>query len=406
MGDRSGRSVVCVCLIGALSCGTGRSGVETAGGTDASTVYEGGGGARGAGGDTDAAPLAPDSSTVLPLRPIWNPGSPLGSPGWEGSTIPLCSPQIGVMASQVWSTPGVVYALVTTTCASIGCDSCRCNIPEDSGFEVLYRNTGAGWNSIYQASVGSLDPSADMAGYPDGRVVIGTSGVNEVGGVAVIQANGQSSRILAESASDLAIGGQDLFAWVDGEGDASEDLALLDYNGTSWRQVGAWPSLRRPFVATSGNAVLVAGLREVAAAGSIGGTLAPLSGVPAADYTAGWIYALNDVFLGNGIGELVHYDGATWSSVQSGLDSVDRIWGAPDHTLFLASRTQLVRWKDGVFTTIWTLEGDTATSASIISLWGNSASEVFFSVQDFAFQNYTCGPLFLLRFDGTTVHEF
>jgi hypothetical protein len=376
---------------------------------------DGGSGGRGSGAIFGVGGVVPDGGpNALPPAPPWNPGTPLGTPGWGGSTVPFCSKPVGGTASRVWTKQDAVYALVTTDCPNLlGGRQQTCNIPRNSVVQILYKNGGSGWIPLYQyqRAVG-LGSRGILTGYSDGRTVIaGDTGstLNGLCDVTLVDQGGQSKCIWAGptfSSSAIATAGTDLLLLGRDDDTATK---LLEYDGTKWTTLVSWPvPAELPLVvATAGSAALVAGSPGLAWAGDIAsGTLKPLPGVPAGDYPAGWIYALDDIFLGNVIGQLTHYDGVKWTTVESGLDQVVLMWGAPDHTVFVASRTTLLRWKAGTFSTVWALAGDASQSGNIMDMWGNSSTEMFFAVKDEAFNQYACGPTFLLWFDGSVVHRF
>jgi len=63
------------------------------------------------------------------------------------------------------------------------------------------------------------------------------------------------------------------------------------------------------------------------------------------------------------------------------------------------------RWKAGAFEPLYQERPD-ASYMPFVDMWGNSSTEVFFAVTDYAFQSYACGTAFLLWFDGTAFHQF
>jgi hypothetical protein len=152
--------------------------------------------------------------------------------------------------------------------------------------------------------------------------------------------------------------------------------------------------------------------------------LAPIPGVPAGDYHGAWIYAPNDIVLGNTLGHLVRYDGARWTVTDTGTgESVFRLWGADDGTLFFITPTyfgRVVGTQVDLFRII--AEGEPPQSVGpggsgtfdsfppshdiFQDLWGNSSTEVFVGVHAAGFAENRCGGVFALWFDGEAFHVF
>lgn len=392
---------------GATADGSAGIGGATTGGTS------GAGGSstppRSDGGSVDAGP-------TLPPRPAWDPGAPLGTTGWRDSTVPFCSKPVGGAAARVWSRPGMVYALVTTSCNDFADPVCT-DIPNSAGVQILYENDGSGWKVTNQTNVG-IGASGLLVGYPGGGLVVSgdsadiASLVPDPCDVTVVGPTGTPACISSAPRFSATAGGStatDLLLLGRQYAADPTTTKLLQYDGKAWSTLVSWAKEtdHPAAVATAGSAVLVAGSPQIVWAGDISsGSLAPVPDVPAGDYTSGWIYGLDDIVVGNAIGQILHYDGATWTTVDTGLDLIVGMWGALDHTLFAHSRTRLIRLQGTKVTPVWSMTGAAGQSAEIIDMWGNSSSEVFFTVKDFAFAKYACGTTFLLWFDGTAVHPF
>lgn len=132
-----------------------------------------------------------------------------------------------------------------------------------------------------------------------------------------------------------------------------------------------------------------------------------MRGVPAGGYSTAWFYGANDFLLGNNYGGLVHYDGSQWSFLDTGLrDSISAMWGASNGTVFMYSQGAIGRWKAGAFEALLQGSLDASHNPGFTDMWGNSSTEVFFAINDYAFESYTCGSTFLVWFDGTVFHQF
>jgi hypothetical protein len=286
-----------------------------------------------------------------------------------------------------------------------------CNIPLASAGQILYENDGSGWRSIYHRSVATGAKGLLVGDGAGNLVIAGDTGGNGACDVVLVKENGEASCIwtgMEFAASAAVAAGSDVLL-LGRYTDAQTATKLVKYDGKSWTEIGSWPwpDVIPTTVATAGSTVVVAGGGQLAWAGDIAsGSLTQLPKVPAGDYTAAWIYGLNDVYLGNAIGQMVHYDGAQWTTQETGLDQVVRIWASGDHTLFAYSAMQLVRIEGGISKSIWRFDGDASQSAIVMDMWGNASTELFLAVKDFAFSKYACGPTFLLWFDGSSVHRF
>jgi hypothetical protein len=153
------------------------------------------------------------------------------------------------------------------------------------------------------------------------------------------------------------------------------------------------------------------------------------------DLTAIWGFDGDDVWVGSRTGELLHFDGTSWTSIgwPSGEDDspcnprspVTQLWGA-DGILYFTTWSQLARWDGsrvevlghwpGVLTDgRWCSGGMTPWA-----IWGNRPDEVFLAVADlsgFVPEESPAGPWWpddricggrtaVLRWDGTVLHRF
>ena len=135
--------------------------------------------------------------------------------------------------------------------------------------------------------------------------------------------------------------------------------------------------------------------------------LIALPNAPAANYTAAWALKQDDVWFGNTVGQLVHYDGTSYRILQA--SSIDRggilgMWGQGDR-LYFYTATEFGRVVNGVSEILLTVP--TGGGGAIAGLWGLSPQEVFLAIQG-AYDSRTipCSQNSMFWFDGISFHEF
>ena len=134
--------------------------------------------------------------------------------------------------------------------------------------------------------------------------------------------------------------------------------------------------------------------------------------IPAGDYGAVWAFGPRDVWLGNGAGQLLHYDGSRWQAYASGsrdpFGGIVQLWGEGG-VLYFATRAEFGRWQGAGAEILLAPPADadyTKYPATLGRFWGRSASEVFIPLRDSRFESYACGGVFMVWFDGTLFHVF
>ena len=95
-----------------------------------------------------------------------------------------------------------------------------------------------------------------------------------------------------------------------------------------------------------------------------------------------WGIAENDVFAVGDKGTILHYDGATWSVMESGT-TVDLrgVWGTS------ATNVYAVGYEGGTILHYDGLEWSTinsGTTNTLYNIWGSTASDIFIPMLDFA----------------------
>jgi hypothetical protein len=351
----------------------------------------------GAGGSSAGAT---DPVDTRPARPDWTPPftAPLGSPGWQKSTKPICDTNQGIdTALDVWADERGVFAMMANGCDELNGMTCG----KDGATVKL--NSGSGWQVMYQFATRTIDYPAMWGGFPGGPLLV--VGQFDKFGLAFV-GNGSFS-FQRELSGDYATfaAGKDL-AYV------ADDPGVLQYAAGAWSTIAQSQSAILALWADE-KLVIAAGVDQTVLVKNGSDAMTALSGVPAGEYTAVWAFAANDVWFGNTAGRLVHYDGKDWQRVDTGSrdlrgNGIQQIWGAAG-ILYFSTYAEFGRF-DGTKVEML-LEAPAAMDlydypVRFGRFWGRSASEVFVPLWDSRYSDYTCGDVFLLWFDGAKFHQF
>jgi hypothetical protein len=399
------RTLLVLPVVAAIGCdGSAVGSSNSAGaGAGASDVGAGTGGlsAGGNGGSSPSGGSEPagGASDQRPPRPEWNPPIPLGTVGWQDSKDPFCPPQQGQQtAFRVWADAAAVHAVFGASCDSLSESGCT----GQQGLS-LWKNDGSGWQIETELSE---EYTAALGGLPGSSTLIGTLVDGKPGIYAVEDGKLTLSHAL-DSLSDLQI-----FGVGPKHAYARSGSEVLEYRDGSWQTLSTLPE---QILSISGGEkfVVAAGLNQSIYLKQGSAEFEALPNVPAGDYTASWAFAANDIWAGNGAGQLVHYDGSSWQVVETGShdktgSGIVALWG-DDDTLYFMTFTEFGR--------------ATATGAELLfsrsqnakptdpyfspqSLWGKSKDEVFLTISDEEFEQYACGAAFVVWFDGAKFHQF
>lgn len=382
----------------------GVGGVSTGGATSAA-------GGSGAGG-TDAAQEPVDTR---PARPAWTPPftARLGTPGWQQSTQPICEANQGMtLTFDVWADARGVFALFNAGDAIV-------DVPSGKEGASLKLNAGSGWQLVHQfAPPSTASPGSNLtdislwAGFPSGPLLILGTLVNQVLGTVAYQTG-----IYFVDGSNLTF--QTPVTWTRGvfvvgtdRAFASDLGSLLKYSAGTWSTVGETTCCLGAVWADS-QSVVVVGENQTILMQSGSGPLTALPNVPAGDYASVWAFGASDIWAGNTVGQLAHYDGKAWKIIPTGSrdiggSGVSKLWGA-DGILYFMTATEMGRWNGSSVDML--LEPPAGTDLSVYpgnftGMWGRSAQEVFVAMGDRRYLDYACGGSFMLWFDGSQFHQF
>ncbi|MEO6598283.1 MAG: hypothetical protein ABIQ16_00315 [Polyangiaceae bacterium] len=355
---------------------TGRGGGPGVAGTLTSGATGIGGGGTGGGG-TGGGGIGGGSTGGGSTGGGGTAGTPNVPPLWRMSTKAYCgAPGATLNRNPIWSDTRGVYLISST----------------GSTESSIQLNAGAGWQLSKPSQKGPSSPS--LTGFVGGQLVEYGSST-----CAITFVDGKSSSCSAASSQVTGV------SIVDNKlGYAVYRDRVLRYDGALWTQWGpALEGVDRPYawgVWASNDAVAV-----VADAGKIylqrgaGFQLQP--GVPDGDYRAIWGFAANDIWAGSSKGDLLHFDGQSWSiaaRVDTGCPAIGSLWGS-DGVLFFTTARAIGVLKDGNVELLADYPCD--GSLSVKGVWGEAKQEAFFATQDDEQIDSTCGGIQLSWFDGT-----
>jgi hypothetical protein len=391
--------------------GTGGAAGSNAGGRGGTSGGSGGGsgiignqGGNGAAG-TAVVDAAADGSgppvDYRPPRPPWNPPFPVGMPGWQSSTTPICESRQGQAAS-VWADQRGVFNVLSNPCQTVGHDLPACT-PETervAGTTIQF-NDGTGWRSIYESQSA---PFLHLSGFPGGSLVLsdyscGISFLDPQQGVATCTTSLDRDSFpdglvfVVNAALAYAVDGPKILRWA-----------------------GAWQTIAtvsEPLAAVWADeeTVVVAGYNQaVLRKSSDSNDFMPLPEAPIGDYLSIWSLGAGDVWLGNSAGQLVRYDGTSWHIISTGppaRNAITAMWGSGGQ-LYFQSQSQFGRWNGQSIELLLSLPPDDGGGIGIFfnGLWGRSPNEVFLAFTDTAFEQFSCGGHFMMWFDGTQFRLF
>jgi hypothetical protein len=273
---------------------------------------------------------------------------------------------------------------------------------QSSADEVIQLNSGSGWREVYRAPKGSV--LMNLAGFTDGPLVLygaaygsARCGIRFVdGGASYCSAAASFAASVHTVRSDLAYAVQ-----VD---------RVLGYHGNFWTQVGdpLQPAgqVRAWAIWSNGDVSLVAATLGHVFVSAEGGAFTPQTGVPTCDFRSAWGFANADLWVGDSCGNLVHGDGVSWTVVWTdsacGGRRIAGMWGMGG-TLYFRTSSSVGFWDGTRVQTVVDLGCN--STAEITGLWGNSPTEVYFTVRDSSQTSSPCGEASVMRYDGVSVRS-
>ena len=356
---------------------------------------------------TDRAEVSISPNGSLPFG--WQSLAPVGSPGWRNSQEPLCDVRQGVGLGDtygVWADTRGVFALVDSECIYI--DETLTGCPNDGqGHQdtAVQFNDGSGWQTLFEERYTAY---GGLTGFPNGPLVL-TAGLCPA---AFLDFGGTATDCSVPDGLSTIYPPPAVFV-------ASSNLAYLavptrlgEYRSGSWNVLlNSMPETITAIWAND-NLAYLAGQYQLYSWRSQPPTgLLALPNAPAAQYTTAWALKEDDVWFGNSVGQLVHYDGTSYRILQA--SSVDRggiagMWGQGDQ-LYFYTQTEFGRIVDDASEILLTVPGEPpAYGGAVISgLWGLSPQEVFLAIEGALDLNMTpCRHNSMFWYDGVSFHQF
>ncbi len=129
---------------------------------------------------------------------------------------------------------------------------------------------------------------------------------------------------------------------------------------------------------------------------AISGDWEPVAAPSTNSYSCIWVNTADDIFIGTTAGEILHYDGTTWSRMYTATTSgIQDIWASSSTDVFAAAGNGTILHYGGVGSA-WT-KMNTGTGYHMMSVWGSSPNDVY------ALGSYFDAKIF--HYDGTAWSE-
>ena len=358
---------------------------------------------------------------VIVGEPVWDPPiEGLGEPGWRESTDPYVDCDgWHIQSWSVWSDSRGVFAYVEKT--NPGSGMWPTDDPDLTPMRYgIAFNDGLGWRLLFDDYTGDFCYEPKLTGVPEAQLIMHTRDAYscpwEEGEEAGIPLELFDSDVVHVVDRTLA------FALRSGG-------LLAFWDGESW---GPYPPDPLPYPVwqlwADRSSIFVAGDDGLIMSEDGGGWRIHDTGTLDSIMTL-WGFSGDDVWAGTHMGQLLHWNGDVWENVEwpdSGVSSdtdvcghrgegILGMWGI-EGVLFFHTSSQLVMW-DGVdFRVLGYWPGEDVITEEgwhgceyrmfIRSIWGNSPEEVFLAVARVDFEEGSCGPEFLLWWDGSEFHWF
>ena len=355
----------------------------------------------------------PTASATGSLPFGWQSSLPVGAPGWQSAPTPLCDVNQGLGMGDtvgVWADSRGVFVFGTTECVYI--DEFLAGCPNDGqGHQspVLELNDGAGWRQLWQGP--SFMPYVEFTGIPNGPLLLtgpdcGLSRLDPSSGTEScwLQLMGESWNSQPTFVVNPAVTYQ-----VDsGSGIDKSSGRFLDYRAGTWTvEVPSLPEAINAIWGTENLAYLGGDYQLYTWQSSTPSALVPMPNAPSAHYTAAWGLADTDVWFGNSAGQLVHYDGTSFTVLQVSAPErrgIQGLWGQGDR-LYFHTQTEFGRVVNGTAETLLTAPLD--DNGAVAGMWGISSTDVFIALGGVLDPNMTpCRHNSMFWFDGVAFHQF
>lgn len=341
----------------------------------------------------DAAPALSDTSdSMVPAQEADRPSidaseSDASDAGiWfvpvnEAGAQPFCGPRGTLDGLSVWSDDRGVFVLTDQSPAA----------------EVIESNNDGGWQEVYRGKAQSQ--LMRLGGFANGPLVLyGLAAC----GIRFVEAGASHCSAPISFSSGVNTVRSNLAYAVEGD-------SVLRYQGSLWMQLDVLQpagQVQAQSIWSDGNVLLIVSSPGGVFVSTDGGAFTPQTGLPSARVRSAWGFALDDLWVGDDSGNLVHSDGTrwgvSWTDTACGGRSIMGLWGVRG-TVFFYTRSSVGYWDGSRVHLI--LDAGCGATAEVTSLWGNSPNEVFFTIRDSAQADSSCGAAAVMLYDGTSVRR-
>ena len=301
----------------------------------------------------------------------------------------------------VWADARGVFVLGSTECIYV--DRILAGCPNDGqGHQsvVLEFNDGSGWRTIFETP---FMVYVELGGIPNGPLLLTGRGC----GLTQLDPDTGTETCWLELTGS-SWDPQPTFVVNPAVAYVADNGRFFDYRAAAWTlELAKLPEAINAIWGTEDVAYLAGDYQLYSWARTDPSSLVPLPDAPSARYTAAWGFAEHDVWFGNSAGQLVHFDGTSFTVLQ--VSAPERrgilgLWGQGDR-LYYYTLTEFGRVAGGRSETLLTVPVD--QNAEVAGMWGTSPNEVFLAVQGVLDDNMTpCRHNSMVWFDGQTFHQF
>ena len=303
----------------------------------------------------------------------------------------------------MWSDSRGVFLIAITNTSSQPVDPNCAFCPR----EAMYFNAGDGWEQM-TTSGPAIGGRTDLTGIDRGPLILygeaTTFPMASPCGLAMVEDGVRSCEPILSVLDVSVVSDRLAYALLEGE--------LLRFNGSKWGPLPQLPPAGIDLTSIWANDdVLFATDRFPGRIASLRGGNWTIEDTQTTDtFSTVWGNASDDIWAGTHQGTVHRLRGSSWHEVPSpaglcGDSSIYGMWGSGD-TVYFHTRSALARWTGSDMELLLELPcGNGDNDPRIMSIWGNSADEVFLAVSDPGAAARRCGTVFVLYFDGSRFHE-
>jgi hypothetical protein len=337
----------------------------------------------------------------------WKSSVPIGAPGWRNTPTPLCDAQQGWGlggTSGLWADSRGVFVLGWKYCGYV--DRILAGCPNDGtsgGSGILELNDGSGWRTLFEGSLGN---DGTLTGIPNGPLVLTGTDCR----LSQLDPDTGAETCWLEDMWTYSRS-TPIFVVNPAVAYAAADDRLFDFRAGAWTlEIKKTPETLHAVWGTEEVAYLAGDYQPYLWSRTNPSTLVALPNAPSASHNAVWGFAENDVWFGNSFGQLVHYDGTSFTVRQASAperQGIVGLWGQGGQ-LYFSTSTEFGRVVDGSPETLLSLSGSPPDYGGVFlgGMWGLSPTDVFVVLAGACPDHLTpcrCNSVFW--FDGQNFHQ-